>query len=316
MNFKLTINRNTWLKCALLFIAAFICEFSVAQNKLILHEVAWLSPKSNLVDALSKQPAECLNPTAPAIASIGRIAFESPALLGGQAAKMELSCSGCHRAGRGNPDFFITPISTQPGTADITHSFFSSHGGDNKVSAVPIPDLAYQDQVSIKDRQSIEFRDKLSQLIEIEFDGQPAPKIILDGLQVYLANIDIIFCQTESNQTISLDQDWQRLMESVNALTIHTDHATNVFLIRAARKRLERIYLRFKTINNHKTEGQIIKLSRKLERLSLRNIDVKTQQKKLPQWMQTATLLHTKLKNSQDRSLYNIDIIKQNLMKK
>jgi len=176
---------------------------------------------------------------------------------------------------------------------------------------VSIPDLAFYSQVSIKDRQSEAFRKKLIQLIEVEFDGQPAPNAIMDALQAYLANINIQFCTPDEYQTIRFDQDWQRLMETVNALADYQDEATNDFLVRTARKRLETIYLRFSNINNHKIEGQLIKLSRKLERLSIRNIDHQNQQKKVIKWKQLAEYLYTELNAIQSKSLYNIATIKQ-----
>ena len=292
-----------------------IGELSHAKDSIKLPEVAWLSDKADVVKALSQQPSECLNPDAPQIATIGRIAFESPALLGGQAAKMELSCSSCHLFGRGNPDFFIQAISTKAGTADITHSFFSSKGGDNTVTAVTIPDLADRSQTAIDDRTSNEFRNKLAQLVETEFDGQPASKPVLDGLQAYLANIDLKYCQTDATTTVSLEQDWQRVMEAVDALSNYTDYETNVFLVRAARKRLEKIYLRFRASDDYKAEGQLIKLSRKLERLSLRNIKVEAQAKKVSLWLELAKDLYTRLKASEAKSLYNPEIIKQQLAK-
>ncbi|MGF7473737.1 hypothetical protein WFJ45_23635, partial [Salmonella enterica subsp. enterica serovar Minnesota] len=72
-------------------------------------------------------------------ARIGRAAFNSPLLLGGQAARAGLSCASCHRNGRGNPDFHFPGISGAPGTADVTASLLSSHRGDGQFNPKPIP---------------------------------------------------------------------------------------------------------------------------------------------------------------------------------
>jgi len=118
--------RTLYIKCALVLFIFSVSSLSAASDAIKLKEIAWLSDNANVIEALSMEPVECLNPQAPAIASIGRIAFQSPTLVGGQAAKMHLSCDACHRSGRGNPDFFIDAISNEPGTAECgEHSGFS-----------------------------------------------------------------------------------------------------------------------------------------------------------------------------------------------
>ena len=105
----------------------------------------WLAPAARLT-ALTREPAECLarpgSVSAAKSIAIGRTAFRAPLLLGGQAARAGLSCSSCHRNGRGNPDFLFPGISGAPGTADVTASLLSSHRGDGIFNPRPIPDLA------------------------------------------------------------------------------------------------------------------------------------------------------------------------------
>src|SRR5688572_23957195 len=115
-----------------------------ASGMIPIREVRWL-PSDRLLQALSREPAECLAwPGAAAerrSVAIGRIAFRAPLLLGGQAARAGMSCAACHRNGRGNPDFLFPALSGAPGTADVTSSLMSSKRGDHIVNPKPIPDL-------------------------------------------------------------------------------------------------------------------------------------------------------------------------------
>jgi len=301
---------NTHL-CLLMFaLLLTISNPIVASDAIQLKEAQWLSKQSNKALALTRQPTECLNPKAPAIASIGRIAFQSPALLGGQATRMGLSCASCHPSGRSNADFFLNTVSSDPGTADVTHHFFSSKGGNNTLTAVMIPDLANLDQAKIKDRWSTAFQQKLVQLIEVEFDGQTAPPTILNGLQTYLANTDIKFCEQDTIKTIDLLGDWTHLIDTVNALPLYPNSDTNTFLIRAARKQIEQIYLRFKNINSKEIDDALISLSRQLEQASLRVISHQEQIKNLNNWEESAQLTYSLLKHKQSKSTYNPEVIK------
>jgi len=51
----------------------------------------WIHSDTNLVSALSEEPRECLPPIANTQTTLGRLAFRSPFLLGGQAARRGLT---------------------------------------------------------------------------------------------------------------------------------------------------------------------------------------------------------------------------------
>ncbi|MGE0668541.1 MAG: hypothetical protein AB7O49_18445 [Sphingomonadales bacterium] len=110
-----------------------------------LDDLNWLAPGSDRAAVLTTAPAECIGtPAGPKqawLVSLGRVAFRSPALLGGLAARSGVSCDTCHRNGHGNPDFFIAGVSGVPGTADVTSAIFSQTRGDGTANPVPIPDL-------------------------------------------------------------------------------------------------------------------------------------------------------------------------------
>ena len=299
------------------FIASMTISGDILANDLRqLKEQVWLSQdisKSDRLNAISKRPTECINPKAPKLITLGRLAFESPALLGGQAARIGLSCASCHPSGRTSPHFFLESISSSPGTADVTHSFFSSTGGNDTLTAVAIPDLAKLDQMKIQNRRSIGFRNKLRELIEVEFDGQRAPILMIDALQIYLGNIDTQYCKTTEQELHrhQLSDDWQRLQESVNALVNHSNKELNQLLIRISRKRLETIFLRYSNVKDSTINSNLVSLSRQLGALSLTNIHHKEQTKSLRHWHKQADKLFERLKEHEAISMYEPNILTQ-----
>ena len=85
--------------CAFLLLCFIALTPSSAKDTkplLQLKEAKWLADSSNKAVSLTQELSECLNPKAPPISKLGKIAFESQALLGGQAAKMSLTCASCH----------------------------------------------------------------------------------------------------------------------------------------------------------------------------------------------------------------------------
>jgi hypothetical protein len=179
----------------------------------------WMAPGADKIRALTTRPAACerLNgpfepapdgPLSVTRRDIGRLAFESPALLGGAAARMGLSCSSCHLNGRDNPDFFVKGVSGAPGTADVTSSLFSKVRGDGTFNPAPIPDLAARDGKQIRDRKSAAFREKVHGLVVEEFDGQEPPPYLFEALLDYLDSLDISECSNPAERrpvTASVD---------------------------------------------------------------------------------------------------------------
>lgn len=106
----------------------------------------------------------------------GRLLFQTPLLLGGQAARAGISCESCHIAGTDNPHFMLPGMSGAGGTADVTNSFFSALRENGSFDPVAIPDLTKPGKVS-HDGEALEkfIRD----LIVEEFSGdEPAPDVI------------------------------------------------------------------------------------------------------------------------------------------
>ncbi|HEX6072552.1 MAG TPA: hypothetical protein VFY95_06060, partial [Sphingomicrobium sp.] len=159
-----------------------------------IREVRWLAAGVP-VETVNRLPAECSRLPSGArarrSAEIGRVMFRAPLLLGGQAARVGLSCSSCHLNGRGNPDFHFPGISGTAGTADVTASLLSSHRGDGIFNPKPIPDLAANPAKRIvsRDPAKPDLDRFIHGLITQEFDGPEPPPAILDGVAAYVRSI-------------------------------------------------------------------------------------------------------------------------------
>jgi hypothetical protein len=218
-----------------------------------LREARWLQAPDLGAD-LTHQPPECRSrfpePALERSAEIGRIAFRAPLLLGGQAARAGLSCSSCHRNGRGNAHFHFPGISGEPGTADVTASLMSSHRGDGIFNPKPIPDLA-GDPAKLKisrDPAKPELRNFIRGLITQEFDGPEPPPAVLDGLVAYVRSLSPNACAGPQRGTIrlaSMLDDVDTAVGLSEQSYAAGDKATAHVLLGAARSTLGKIDERF-----------------------------------------------------------------------
>jgi hypothetical protein len=211
----------------------------------------WL-PVARRLPALSREPGECLTAAADAATArsiaIGRAAFRTPLLLGGQAARTGLSCDSCHRNGRGNPDFFIAGVSDAPGTADVTTSRMSSHRGDGVFNPKPIPDLSVGSaQHTVPRNRGRALETFIRGLIVEEFDGpEPAPAT-LDGLATYLRHLHPAAC-SDGERPIRLSthlDDARAAMGAARDALAMDDAQTASLMIASARTALRSIDERY-----------------------------------------------------------------------
>lgn len=200
---------------------------------------------------------------------IGEIAFESPALLGGAAGRMGLSCASCHINGRGNPDFQLEGVSGEAGTADITGSLLSKVRGDAVFNPVPIPDLAARDGKQMKDRTGDAFRGKLHGLIVEEFDGQEPPAAVFEAVRAYLNALDVRWCADPSGRTrISPFEDTNTAGVAFGAAGNFAkagDMGSALLMARASREALERAHERFVAPEQGNVRAALIDASRAIE---------------------------------------------------
>lgn len=208
-----------------------------------LRAMRWAAPSADPGRAFATQPAECLrtpaDPQAALALEVGRAAFRTPVLLGGQAARAGLTCESCHRAGRDNPDFQFPGASGAPGTADVTLSLFSSHRGNGAHDPKPIPDLSGPRaalKVGAADRQAF-----IAGLITEEFDGPPPSAATLAGLAAYVGALSPEACPAPARVRVTpalLMADARRALGAARAEAAGGDTATAVLMVAAARARL------------------------------------------------------------------------------
>ena len=144
----------------------------------------WLAPGVDASQALTHRPTECLGAPPDAETAyqveVGRAAFRTPLLLGGQAARAGIACETCHRNGRTNPDFDFPGLSGAPGTADVTTSVLSSHRGDGIDNPKPIPNLSGP-KTALKtdqDPASGKLEAFIDGIVTQEFDGAEPPPAV------------------------------------------------------------------------------------------------------------------------------------------
>jgi len=207
----------------------------------------WLAPRADASVVLTRRPSECLAAPADAqgayLVELGRAAFRTPLLLGGQAARAGVQCETCHRGGRNNPDFDFPGISGAPGTADVTTSVLSSHRGDGIDNPKPIPNLSGPKsalKVS-QDPASPALESFIHGIITQEFDGdEPAPAV-LQGLAAYVRALSPGACPSRATEPVTAAAalaDVRRTLQAAIAALDHNDGASAALMVEAARSQL------------------------------------------------------------------------------
>jgi hypothetical protein len=219
-----------------------------------LRAMLWVAPGADPARALGSVPTECLKrPADPALAArieVGRAAFRTQVLLGGQAARAGINCETCHRDGRANPDFHFPGLSGPPGTADVTNSLFSTHRDNGIDDPKPIPDLSGA-KARLKVDQDLAQR-KLEPfihgLITEEFDGPEPTPAVLDGLAAYVRALRPEACPAQAREPFTvalLMADARRALQAGQERIRAGDDASAVLMVASARSRLGLIDERF-----------------------------------------------------------------------
>lgn len=213
-----------------------------------ISEAAWLSPEADLVSFLTTAPAECLarpdEKDARYSVDIGRVAFRSPFLLGGQAARGRLSCSACHVNGRSNSDFYVEGLSSAPGTADVTSSLFSAVRDDGSLNAKPIPDLTDR-AARAADAHGVDAF--ITSAIVDEFQGKRPPREVVDGLVAYVSSLRSSACDDDVVR-LTPRRDMRhvsRALAVADAALLRGDDAVADFALLSAQGELGRIAERY-----------------------------------------------------------------------
>jgi len=208
-----------------------------------LRAMRWVAHDADPIRVFATAPAECLrlprDSDAALAVEVGRAAFRTPVLLGGQAARAGLTCENCHRSGRDNPDFQFPGASGAPGTADVTLSLFSSHRGNGVHDPKPIPDLSGpRERLKVAPPDLPRF---IHGLIVEEFDGPEPPAAVLEGLAAYVRALEPAACPREARAAVTpqtLMSDARRALAAARAELAKGDAPTAVVMIAGARARL------------------------------------------------------------------------------
>lgn len=230
-----------------------------------LQALIWTAPGTERA-ALLREPAASLDPAAdPAEVAYGRALFNAPQLLGGQAARAGISCASCHANGRRTAAFFLDGVSSEPGTADVSASFFSIVRANRQFDPRPIPDLAAAGKIS-RDPAAHELEHFTRGLIVEEFAGrEPAPSE-LAAIAAYLRALRP--CANEQDQPRGLASDLTLLRETIGAAARRADlgdEAGALLLSSAARFRLGLIAERYPGTRFVRERRQLLSASRALQ---------------------------------------------------
>ncbi|WP_158915603.1 hypothetical protein [Caulobacter sp. S45] len=274
----------------------------------------WVASSADPVAVLTRSPVECLRKPRGAEAAyeveVGRAAFRTPLLLGGQASRAGLDCESCHRNGRTNPSFFFPGLSGAPGTADVTSSLFSSHRGDGIDNPKPIPDLG-GDKARLKIGQANgdpALPLFIHGLITEEFDGAEPTPGVLKGLAAYVRALAPSACAARETEPVRVEQpisDARRAVQVAIAALDRNDDETAILMVESARSQLALIDERYGAIPRDRAGVRVAALD-----LSAAVADVRARRKPdartaLIAWLVRTPTWARPVEADQARSLYN-----------
>ena len=262
----------------------------------------WALPDADFVAVLSEEPNECLTDNPSDNQIMGRLAFRSPFLLGGQAARRGLTCQACHGQGQVNSHFFVVGLSETPGTADVTSFHFSDVLGDESFNPVPIPSLA-DDIEGVDFDPAVPDLDKfVTRLITKEFTGPvPSPQVQA-SLLAYLRGLTDTPCATPTLKSEALLEYKLRVIEQSFDMLGGSNLPQEAFdfMVAALRVELGRLHIRFP--NDQPLQDDLEALSQTLRGMSVAELKTAHQD-----WAG----LTPKLSAAYKRSLFNPIIISE-----
>ncbi len=175
-----------------------------------------------------------------------------------------MSCASCHSNGRRNPAFFLAGISRDPGTADVSSSFFSLARANDTFDPKPIPDLALPGKVS-RDPGSGALEKFIRGLIVDEFSGREPSAVELSGLSAYVRAVRA--CGAGQIEPLTLASDITLVRTSIaaaRALLAQGDADGAEVALKGARFRLGLIDERYSGSRHARLHHGLLDASRSL----------------------------------------------------
>jgi hypothetical protein len=275
----------------------------------------WVTPGADAARALGTVPTECLKvPADPALAArieVGRAAFRTQVLLGGQAARAGVNCETCHRDGRTNPDFHFPGVSGAPGTADVTNSLFSTHRDNGVDDPKPIPDLSgAKGRLKVdQDPAQKKLEPFIHGLITEEFDGPEPTPAVLDGLAAYVRALNPAACPAQARQPLSvalLMADSRRALKAAQERARAGDTASAILMVASARSRLGLIDERFAAPALAQPRADLRAADRRLEAVQAALHDRRPGSgRQIAAWLAASPALEAELAARQGQSLFD-----------
>lgn len=239
----------------------------------VLQSLKW-TVKSAWLEAATTQPAQCASTPQSELdtgqIALGHALFNTPNILGGQAARAGLSCASCHVNGRDNPHFFLAGVSSKPGTADVTGSFFGLGRSNGQFDPVPIPDLAKPGKVD-RAETSPALKAFIRTLIVEEFAGAKPSDVTLNALLAYVRSVGA--CEGEQRdaaprrapiQMVDHTNLVQDALASAEAATLKNDISLAKTMIVSARHHLGLLDERLSVPGAASTQRALTGFSREL----------------------------------------------------
>lgn len=155
-------------------------------NPTPLAMMRWLDPNADQIARVTTRPADDIARGQSAMIELGRVAFRSPALFGGYAAEVGLSCNACHPAGRAEAQFSLPPLSPRAGQVDVSHGLFSTLGDDLRDNPRPITDLTQAARPFGTVAPMDDLPAYIEKVITTDFAGPTPDPLILSGLAAYV----------------------------------------------------------------------------------------------------------------------------------
>ncbi len=243
----------------------------------LLQSLRWTEAGKE-IEAITTQPSACLafEPRDKAAVQAGMALFNTPTLLGGQAAKAGLSCASCHVNGRDNPHFRLPSLSGEVGTADVTSSFFSAARGNGVHDPVRIPDLAQPGKIS-RDRGDKALEQFIRNLVVEEFSGNEPTPATLSAISNYVRAIRLCAGRDTARQNRRLQDQVDLIdaaLDGASAMDQRADASTAQLLIASARYQLGPINERYVAKQFAVERRLLLNASKRLQQIAENGDDV------------------------------------------